>query len=95
MGQKLILAPDRFDNPLYEGCPSGVDYRDLRSVPRGEAIASMRPGKLPDSLHERVVAGTVRCAMANSSVPNTVARFVFDEGRGYYLYESGVVFVLH
>jgi hypothetical protein len=94
LGQKLTLAPDRFNNPLYEDCPSGVDYRDLHSVPRAEAIASMRPGRLPDSLPERVVAGAVRCAMAGSTVPNTVARFVFDNGRGYYLYENGVVLVL-
>jgi hypothetical protein len=93
VGQRIILAPGRFENPLYESCGRGVDYTDLRPRPRTEAAASLRPGPSLPLTGEAAVAGAVRCAVSGGP-PNTVARFVFDGGTAYYLSEDGAVMVL-
>ncbi len=93
LGQRITLAPNRFENPLYESCGRGVDYSDLRPRPRAEAIASLRPGPSVPLTGETAIAGAVRCA-ASGGPPNTVARFVFDDSTGYYLFEGGAVLVL-
>jgi hypothetical protein len=94
VGQRITLAPGRFENPLYESCPRGVDYADLRPRPRAEAEASLRPGPSVQLAGDAPTAGAVRCAVPGGP-PNTVARFVFDGATGYYLFEGGVVMVLH
>ena len=93
VGQRITLASDRFENPLYESCGRGVDYTDLRPRPRAEAEASLRPGPSVPLAGEAPTAGTVRCAVPGGP-PNTVARFVFDGATGYYLFEGGAVLVL-
>jgi hypothetical protein len=93
VGQNITMAPDRFENPLYESCLRGVDYSDLKPRRLAEAEASLMPGRLPSMLHDTVVAGTVRCSELVGA-PNAVARFIFDETEGYYLFEDGAILVL-
>jgi hypothetical protein len=93
VGQQVTLDPERFENPFYESCGGGVDYTDLRPRPRAEAEASLRPGPSVPVTGDAAVAGAVRCAVSGGP-PNTVARFVFDGGTGYYLFEGGAVMVL-
>ena len=93
VGQRITLASDRFENPLYESCGRGVDYTDLRPRPRAEAEASLRPG--PSVLLPGPGAnGRHRPLRRAGKAANTVARFVFDRATGYYLFEGGAVLVL-
>lgn len=91
VGARITIARDRFLNPLYESCPRGVDYSALRPADAAAAKAAM-PG-LPPIAAERVISGTVGCALA-SGPPNTIARFVFDGPTGYYLFEGGAILEL-
>ncbi len=92
VGQRIVLAPDRFTNPIYMGCEKGADYSDIQ--PRSADIAArlMLPGKLP-ATSSSVLAGAVKCAR-ESGPGNTVARVVFDGATGYYLFEEGAIIVL-
>ncbi|MCW8306937.1 hypothetical protein AruPA_07800 [Acidiphilium sp. PA] len=91
VGMKLTIGPDRFINPAFESCRTGVVYTDVRR--RRVAYAyKMIPG-LPRIGQRYVLAGVVGCAMA-SGPPNAIARVAFDEATGYYLCEGGVVFGL-
>ncbi len=33
VGQRIVLAPDRFTNPLYTSCEKGADYSDIKPTP--------------------------------------------------------------
>ena len=92
VGQNIILAPDRFTNPLYMSCEKGADYSDIQPRSADVAARLMLPGKLPTTSNS-VLAGAVKCV--RDSLPgNTVARVVFDGATGYYLFEEGAIIVL-
>jgi len=92
VGQRIVLAPDRFTNPLYMSCEKGADYSDIKPRPADVAAQLMVPGKLP-ATSGSVLAGAVKCAR-ESGPGNTVARVVFDGSTGYYLFEEGAIIVL-
>lgn len=92
-GEVVAIAPDRFTNPLYEGCPAGVDYADIRPRSPAEAGAFLGPGRLPPLRSAAPLAGLVRCA-APSGPPNTLARIVIDGTDAFLLHESGAVVTL-
>jgi hypothetical protein len=92
VGQKIILAPDRFTNPLYTSCEKGADYSDIQPRPADVAARLMLPGALP-ATSGSVLAGAVKCAR-ESGPGNTVARVVFDGATAYYLFEEGAIIVL-
>lgn len=93
LGIVITLEPTRFDNPLYESCPKGVDYSDMRSVSLDDAARVMRPAQLPLGLTGSVVAGKIACAEPGGQ-PNTIGRFVFNGATGYYLFEGGALLEL-
>ena len=93
VGQRIVLAPDRFTNPMYTSCEKGADYSDIQPRPADVAARLMLPGTLPSVSGPVVLAGAVRCARA-SGPANTVARVVFDGATGYYLFEEGAIIVL-
>lgn len=93
LGTVIVLGPDRFDNPLYESCPKGVDYSKMRPVSVEEAQRVIRPAQLAPRLDGPVVAGEIACLEPNGS-PNTIGRFVFSGASGYYLFEGGALLEL-
>ncbi|MBM3623201.1 MAG: hypothetical protein FJX20_21170 [Alphaproteobacteria bacterium] len=93
VGQRIVLAPERFTNPLYESCEKGVDYSDIKPRPADVAARSMLPGTLP-ATSDSVLAGAVKCSREGGRPGNTVARVVFDGATGYYLFEEGAIIVL-
>jgi hypothetical protein len=92
VGQRIVLAPDRFTNPLYMSCEKGADYSDIQPRPADVAARLMLPGTLP-ATSRSVLAGAVKCAR-ESGPGNTVARVVIDGATGYYLFEEGAIIVL-
>lgn len=92
VGQRIVLKPDRFTNPLYMSCEKGADYSDIQPRPADVAARLMLPGALP-ATSASVLAGAVKCAR-ESGPGNTVARVVFDGAVGYYLFEEGAIIVL-
>jgi hypothetical protein len=90
VGQQVVMARDRFLNPLYEDCPAGADYSDLLSRSPAEAAKLLGTGKLPVLQSARPLAGEVRCQQP-SGPPNVVARIVIDGQRAFLLHESGAV----
>ena len=88
---RLVLAVDRIDDPLGDGCPAGVSYADLRHRSRAELARHIGPmWKLPVTI-ERAgsVSGWVRCGREN------VAAVAFVDGReGYRFFEDGLVVTL-
>ena len=92
VGQKIIVAADRFINPLYTNCEKGADYSDIQPRPADVAARLMVPGTMP-ATSPSVLAGAVKCAR-ESGPGNTVARVVFDGATGYYLFEEGAIIVL-
>jgi hypothetical protein len=92
VGQKIVVAADRFINPLYTSCEKGADYSDIQPRPADVAARLMLPGTLP-ATSASVLAGAVKCAR-ESGPGNTVARVVFDGAAGYYLFEAGAIIVL-
>ncbi len=92
IGTKISIAPNRFINPLYESCRTGVDYSKMQNTTAAIAQASMP--NLPPLHAGFVTSGTIGCALPNGP-PNIIARFVFDGTTGYYLYEGGAVLQLH
>lgn len=95
IGQTITLLPDRFDNPLYQGCDGRPNYDSVARRPRAEAEqAFQRPWSLPRLASPMPVAGMVRCPLAQGGL-NNVGYFVFDNAqRGYYRWEGGAVAVL-
>jgi len=93
VGERIVMAPDRFTNPLYTSCEKGADYSDIQPRSADVAARLMLPGKLPTISTPTVLAGAVKCAR-ESGPGNTVARIVFDGATGYYLFEEGAIIVL-
>ena len=93
VGQQIVVAADRFINPLYTSCEKGADYSDIQRRPADVAARLMLPGTLPATSGPVVLAGAVKCARP-SGPGNTVARVVFDGAAGYYLFEEGAIIVL-
>lgn len=93
VGQRIVLAPDRFTNPLYISCEKGVDYSDIQPRSADLAARSMLPGTLP-ATSASVLAGAVKCVRESGPPGNTVARVVFDGATGYCLFEEGAIIVL-
>jgi len=95
VGQTITLLPDRFDNPLYEGCAGRPNYDAIARRPRAEAEQAFRHlWSLPRLDSPMPVAGMARCPLAGGGL-NNLGYFVFDNGqRGYYRWEGGAVAVL-
>ena len=93
VGQRIVLAPGRFTNPLYMSCEKGADYSDIQPRPADVAARLMLPGTLPATAGSVVLAGAVKCAR-ESGPGNTVARVAFDGATGYDLFEEGAIIVL-
>jgi hypothetical protein len=89
-GQQVVFGPTSFINPLYEDCPAGVDYADLRPRSAPEIQNYFGKKRLPAMISPSPVAGRIQCAQP-SEPPNTVARVVLDGPRGFLLHESGAV----
>ncbi len=93
LGEVVTIEPSRFLNPLYESCPSGPDYSDIRPRDRGAAMGFLGSARLPETVADAPLAGSIRCAEP-SGPPNTAARIVIDGQRAFMLHESGAIIEL-
>ena len=90
LGGKVLLLPEKFSNPTYEGCLDLPDYRDIRPRSPVDARQYLGNGRLPALSAGEPLAGLVRCRDV-SGTPNVVARIVIDGQRAFLLHESGAV----
>ncbi len=93
IGQVVVIAPERFLNPLYEDCSTGADYSDIRLRSAEEARQFLGRNRLPPLAAAAPLAGQVRCRLP-SGPPNVVARIVIDGKRAFLLHETGAVLML-
>lgn len=88
----LGLEPDRVIDPLYEGCPAGANYDDIKHRSRAELARHFGTSwRFPATLDAPgSVAGWIRCKNVN------VAPVAFvSPSLGYRFFENGIVITLH
>ncbi|WP_442678485.1 hypothetical protein ACSBM8_13275 [Sphingomonas sp. ASY06-1R] len=89
---QLGLEPDRVIDPLYEGCPAGANYDDIKHRSRAELARHFGTSwRFPATLDAPAsVAGWIRCKGVN------VAPVAFvNPSLGYRFFEEGIVITLH